>query len=78
MAQPRPPVWYRPATNEDPCGGHLNENNGCQITFARGQPGGGLCFMCLKLQDPALNKDEIRVRSSPMCVLDELIDVSPG
>ncbi len=78
MAYPRPPFSYREATNRDPCGGLQNVNNGCQVIFPRMKPG-DLCFLCLKLlQDPALNKDNIRVRSSRILIADAgvLIDKS--
>lgn len=63
----RPPGHHREPNNSDPCGGPKNVNNGCQVVFPRMEPGGGLCFLCIKLQDPvncALDKEEIRV-----CVL---------
>ena len=66
MAYPRRPLPYREATNRDPCGGLQNINNGCQQIFPRMESGGGLCFLCLKLQDPIINVAETRVRFSPV------------
>ena len=63
----RPPVHYRGRNNVDPCGGLNNVNNGCQMVFPRMEPGGKLCFLCVKLQDPMISiadKDDIRVCSS--------------
>ena len=66
----RSPIQYREAVNEDPCGGRDNVSNGCQVVFPRMEPGGRLCFLCVKLQNPELSgaaKDEIRVSSLSRC-----------
>nr|VWO98094.1 Lysyl endopeptidase (EC (Protease IV) (PvdS-regulated endoprotease) [Ganoderma boninense] len=59
----RAPVQYRQRSNLDPCGGQNNVNDGCQTVFPRGEPGGRLCFLCVKLRDSSISsaqKDEIR------------------
>lgn len=64
----RPPAQYREAINTDPCGGPQNANNGCQVVFPRMEPGGRLCFLCVKLQDPEIScpdRNEIRVSLPP-------------
>ena len=69
---PRPPVNYRKACNVDPCGGANNINNGCQMVFARMEPGGKICPRCVKLQDPATTAAEaavIWVRPAPSAFL---------
>ena len=55
----RPPVHYRPRANTTPCGGLNNIDNGCQMVFARIEPGAKLCYLCVKLQDPANSDSDI-------------------
>ena len=55
-AMSRPPVGYYEAVNTDRC-------VGCQFAFPRMPPGGGLCFLCQKLQDPSVDQAAIRVHA---------------
>ena len=71
----RPPVGYYEAVNRDRC-------VGCQFAFPRMPPGGGLCFLCEKLQDPSVDPAFIRVRSSsiiaPYILTDSFAETVPA
>ena len=47
----QPPIHYRPRSNEVPCGGFENVDDGCQGLFTRMEAGRKLCFLCAKLKD---------------------------
>jgi hypothetical protein len=47
------------ASNIVPCGGHDNENEGCQEIFLRGT--GGLCQKCKKLSKIGLSDEDINL-----------------
>lgn len=74
----RPPIPYRERSNTDPCGGPNNVNNGCQMVFPRMEPGGRLCFLCTKLQDPEISTvDRIDIRVwTPISLFSALLSSS--
>lgn len=47
--------------NVTPCGGHDNEDDGCQTTFRRTSKKHALCKKCIALQAPMSEIDKERI-----------------
>ncbi|KAF8194367.1 hypothetical protein K438DRAFT_2017448, partial [Mycena galopus ATCC 62051] len=54
--------------NDVPCGGPLNEHDGCQLIFPYSDSARKLCFKCTKLSDPNLSEsDRLKTEAFKSC-----------